>query len=193
MTFGCRSEEAESVLAEWYLYTANVTAELDRRDLLAGRTTVADGVIALRVDRCYISQTKETAGANQMNTKKLIVLLLHAFVGWLLCAATIGIGMSLTTMEMALVIHAVAAPIFFAAVSMVYYSKFNYTAPLATATIFVGFVMVVDFFVVGLLINRSLVMFASLLGTWIPFALIFTSTLLVGLQIGKQRSTYVAQ
>ena len=128
-----------------------------------------------------------------MNTKKLIVLLLHAFVGWLLCAATIGIGMSLTTMEMALVIHAVAAPIFFAAVSMVYYSKFNYTAPLATATIFVGFVMVVDFFVVGLLINRSLEMFASLLGTWIPFALIFTSTLLVGVQIKKQRSTSVAQ
>ena len=128
-----------------------------------------------------------------MNTKKLIVLLLHAFAGWLLCAATMGIGMALTAMETALVIHAVAAPIFFAAISMVYYSKFNYTGPLATATIFVGFVVVVDFFVVGLLINRSLVMFASLLGTWIPFALIFTSTLLVGLQIKKQGSTSDAQ
>jgi hypothetical protein len=41
--------------------------------------------------------------------------------------------------------------------------------------------MLVDFFVVGLLINRSLEMFASLLGTWIPFALIFTSTWLSGL------------
>jgi hypothetical protein len=40
---------------------------------------------------------------------------------------------------------------------------------------------VVDFFVVALLINRSLDMFASLLGTWIPFALIFTSTYLTGL------------
>jgi hypothetical protein len=128
-----------------------------------------------------------------MNTKKLIVLLLHAFAGWLLCAAIMGIGMALTAMETALVIHAVAAPIFFAAISMVYYSKFNYTGPLATATIFVGFVVVVDFFVVGLLINRSLVMFASLLGTWIPFALIFTSTLLVGLQIKKQGSTSDAQ
>jgi hypothetical protein len=128
-----------------------------------------------------------------MNTKKLIVLLLHAFAGWLLCAAIMGIGMALTAMETALVIHAVAAPIFFAAISMVYYSKFNYTGPLATATIFVGFVVVVDFFVVGLLINRSLVMFASLLCTWIPFALIFTSTLLVGLQIKKQGSTSVAQ
>jgi hypothetical protein len=113
--------------------------------------------------------------------------LLHAFAGWLLCAATMGIGLALTTMEMALVIHAVAAPIFFGVVSMVYYSKFNYTGPLATATTFVGFVMVVDFFVVGLLINGSLAMFVSLLGTWIPFALIFTSTLLVGLQNNKQR------
>jgi len=128
-----------------------------------------------------------------MNIKKLILLLLHAFVGWLLCAATMGIGMALTTVEMALVIHAVAAPIFFAAISIVYYSKFNYTGPLATATIFVGFVMVVDFFVVGLLINRSLVMFASLLGTWIPFALIFTSTLLIGLLNKKQRKAFIAQ
>jgi len=128
-----------------------------------------------------------------MNIKKLVVLLLHAFAGWLLCAATMGIGMALTTIEMALVVHAVAAPPFFAAISMIYYSKFNYTGPLATATIFVGFVMVVDFFVAGLLINRSLVMFASLLGTWIPFALIFTSTLLVGLQNKKQRKASVAQ
>lgn len=127
-----------------------------------------------------------------MNAKKWIVLLLHAFVGWLLCAATMGIGMALTTLEIAPVVHAVAAPIFFAVVSIVYYSKFNYTSPLATATIFVGFVMVVDFFVVGLLINRSLAMFASLLGTWIPFALIFTSTLLVGLLTNKQRRASVA-
>ena len=140
-----------------------------------------------------MSKPNETAGANQMNIKKLILLLLHAFVGWLLCAATMGIGMALTTVEMALVIHAVAAPIFFAAISIVYYSKFNYTGPLATATIFVGFVMVVDFFVVGLLINRSLVMFASLLGTWIPFALIFTSTLLIGLLNKKQRKAFIAQ
>jgi hypothetical protein len=126
-------------------------------------------------------------GAKKMTARKLIVLLLHAFVGWLLCAATMGIGMALTTLEIALVVHAVAAPIFFAVVSIVYYSKFNYTGPLATATTFVGFVMVVDFFVVGLLINGSLAMFVSLLGTWIPFALIFTSTLLVGLQNNKQR------
>jgi hypothetical protein len=40
--------------------------------------------------------------------------------------------------------------------------------------------MIVDFIVVGLAINRSLEMFSSLLGTWIPFAMIFASTWLTG-------------
>jgi len=122
-----------------------------------------------------------------MNLKKLVILLLHAFAGWVLCAATMGIGMAVTSMERALVIHAIGAPVFFAAVSMVYFSKFNYTSPLVTAGIFTGFVIVVDFLVVGLLINRSLSMFSSLLGTWIPFGLIFMSTLVVGAVAGRAR------
>jgi hypothetical protein len=40
---------------------------------------------------------------------KTSILLVHAFVGWLLCAATMGIGMALTTMQNALIIHAIAA------------------------------------------------------------------------------------
>jgi len=42
-----------------------------------------------------------------------------------------------------------------------------------------------DFFLVGLLIQRSLVMFTSALGTWIPFGLIFLSTYLSGLVWGS--------
>ena len=62
------------------------------------------------------------------------------------------------------------------------------TGPLATAFVFTGFVMVVDFFLVALLINRSLSMFLSLLGTWIPFALIFASTLVVGMARHRRRA-----
>ncbi len=116
-----------------------------------------------------------------MNAKKIITILVHAFVGWALCAATMGIGMATTSINNALMIHAVAAPIFFFVVSLIYFKKFNYTTPLQTAITFVGFVIAVDFFVVALLINKSLDMFTSLLGTWIPFALIFTSTYLTGL------------
>lgn len=91
-----------------------------------------------------------------MNLKKVLTILVHAFIGWALCAATIGIGMATMSMESALVVHAIGAPIFFTTISLVYFTKFNYTTPLQTALIFVSFVIVVDFFVVALMINRSL-------------------------------------
>jgi len=112
--------------------------------------------------------------------KKTVTLLIHAFAGWVLCAATMGIGMAVTSIENTLIIHAIAAPLFFAAISWFYFSRFNYTTPLRTALIFIGFVILVDFFVVALLINRSLEMFTNPLGTWIPFLLIFSSTFLTG-------------
>jgi hypothetical protein len=121
-----------------------------------------------------------------MQGKKMLTLLIHAFIGWLLCAATMGIGMAVTTLETTLIIHAIGAPIYFAAVSSVYFTRFRYTRPLPTALIFVGFVMVVDFFVVALLINKSLAMFASPLGTWIPFALIFASTFVTGSLLSRK-------
>jgi len=121
-----------------------------------------------------------------MNNKKLSVILVHAFIGWLLCAATMGIGMAVLPIEPVLIIHAIGAPLFFAGVSWVYFSKFNYTSPLRTALIFVAFVITVDFFVVGLLINRSLDMFTSVLGTWLPFVLIFASTYLTGLGVVRK-------
>jgi len=118
--------------------------------------------------------------------RKILIILLHAFIGWALCTATIGIGMSTTTLQNALVIHAVAAPIIFSLISLVYFKKFNYTTPLQTALIFTGFVMAMDFFVVALLVNKSLEMFTSLLGTWIPFLLIFGSILLTGLFVKRK-------
>ena len=112
--------------------------------------------------------------------KKTLIVLAHAFVGWGLCAATMGIGMAVTTLDNTLVIHAIGAPIFFCGVSLVYFRRFNYTAPLQTASYFLAFVVAMDFFVVAMLINRSFDMFTSILGTWLPFALIFAATYLTG-------------
>jgi hypothetical protein len=125
-----------------------------------------------------------------MNVSKTAILLAHAFVGWMLCAATMGIGMAVTSLNNALIVHAVAAPVFFAGISLVYFRKFNYTKPLQTALVFIAFVIAMDFFVVAMLINRSFEMFTSLLGTWIPFALIFTSTYLTGILVGR-KSRYI--
>lgn len=122
-----------------------------------------------------------------MSAAKIAILLAHAFVGWVLCFATIGIGMAVTSLETALIAHAIAAPIVFAIVSLVYFRKFSFTTPLQTAVIFTSFVIAMDFFVVAMLINRSFEMFTSMLGTWIPFALIFTSTYLTGSLVNRYR------
>lgn len=120
------------------------------------------------------------------NSLKLVIIVVHAFVGWALCAATMGIGLATLSLQNALIVHAIGAPIFFTGVSLFYFKKFNYTTPLETALMFVGFVIAMDFLVVALLINRSLEMFASLLGTWIPFALIFTATYVTGIDAGRK-------
>lgn len=108
------------------------------------------------------------------------VLLAHAFVSWALCTAAMMIPMALVSVEFALVVHAIGAPIFAGTVSWNYYRRFGYTTPIQTALTFVGFVIVVDFFLVALIIERSFEMFTSPLGTWIPFASIFAATYLMG-------------
>ncbi len=113
--------------------------------------------------------------------KKSVTILIHAFVGWALCGLTMGIGMGVTAPANAVVIHAILAPVFFILVSSIYFKKFSYTAPLQTAIIFVSFVIFMDVFVVALLILKSFEMFTSVLGTWVPFLLIFVSTYLTGL------------
>lgn len=117
--------------------------------------------------------------------KRTITVIAHALVGWTLCGATMSIGMATTSLQNALIIHAIGAPFYFTAVSFIYFKKFNFTTPLLTAEIFLGAVLTLDFSIVALLINRSLEMFASLLGTWIPFALIFTSTYMTGLYTAR--------
>ena len=72
-----------------------------------------------------------------MTARKLIIVLTHAFVGWALCGATIAIGMSTTTQENTLIIHAILAPAYFLLLTTFYVRKFNYTTPLQTALVFI--------------------------------------------------------
>ena len=115
-----------------------------------------------------------------MNLPSSLVLTAHAFAVWVLCGATMVIGLKVTSLRRALLAHAIAAPLIAAAVSFVYFTWFGEATPLAAAFWFEGFVFVVDLLLVALLINRSLDMFRSVLGTWLPFLLIFLATLLTG-------------
>lgn len=107
-------------------------------------------------------------------------VLFFGVIGQMGCWGLMIVGQALTTLENALIIHAVGAPIVFAFISVVYFTTLNYTTPLITAFIFVAIVVLMDFFIVSLLINKNFDMFRSPIGTWIPFALIFISTYLTG-------------
>ena len=83
-------------------------------------------------------------------------------------------------MEITLILHAVGAPVFFGIIALIYFKKFNFTTPLQTAAIFVAYVIFMDVFLVAMFIEKSCEMFTSLLGTWIPFILIFLATCFTG-------------
>jgi hypothetical protein len=117
-----------------------------------------------------------------MNAKKLLILLAHAFMGWGLCGAIVGIGRNVTSMQVTLIVHAVGAPVIFVVISLIYYKWFHYTTALQTAAAFVLLVIFMDVFVVALLIEKSFEMFSSILGTWLPFVLIFAAVYTTGLK-----------
>jgi hypothetical protein len=111
---------------------------------------------------------------------KPLVILLFGLIGWALCGAIMFVGMALTpNMQLVLIVHAIGAPIIFGLLTRIYAARFGYTKPWVTAVAFLLIVVFMDFFIVSLLINKSLDMFKSLLGTWIPFLLIFSSTYIV--------------
>lgn len=122
----------------------------------------------------------------QLNFSRVITILALGLLGWALCGAIMFIGMSVMSIETTLIVHAIGAPVIFSTISWFYFRKLRYTSPLQTSVIFVLIVIFMDFFLVALIINRSLEMFQSLLGTWIPFVLIFLSTNLTGLIVGRR-------
>jgi hypothetical protein len=124
---------------------------------------------------------------SQSSAKKLMVILVFAFLGWTACGATMGLGLAFLNIGTTLLIHALGAPIYFIILSLIYFRKYGYTGPLTTAVVFIGFVILVDFFVVALMVNKSLDMFRSFLGTWLPFILIFCATWMTGRLVFRQK------
>ena len=120
--------------------------------------------------------------------REVLILLLHAFIGWVLCAATMGIGLAVTSNLNAQIIHAILAPAYFIVISYFYFTRYHFLSPLQTALVFVGFIIAVDFLVVALLILRSLEMFSSFPGTWLPFTLIFLSTWITGSLVTRSKA-----
>jgi len=123
---------------------------------------------------------------HRMTMRHAAVIVVFALAGWVLCVASIAIGFAVTSQTTTLVVHAIVAPVAFAGLSWVYFTRFAYTAPLLTAALFLGIVAALDLAVVALFILRSFAMFGSLLETWLPFVLIFAATRGTGIAIGRQ-------
>jgi len=117
--------------------------------------------------------------------KKILILALFGLIGWGICGGIINVGRSLTTVETTLIIHAIAVPIVFGILSFFYHRFFHYTQPIQTGLIFMIMAMVLDAGIIAPFAEKSFVMFTSILGTWIPFALIFIATYLVGLLVDQ--------
>jgi hypothetical protein len=117
------------------------------------------------------------------NRTAIKVAVAHGLVGWILCGATMGVRMKIASLGTALILHALAAPLIFTALSLSYFHRLDSCSPLRAAATFLGVVVVMDTIVVALLIEQSFVMFESILGTWLPFLLIFVSTWWTGLAV----------
>ena len=111
---------------------------------------------------------------------KLFVVAGFGFAVWAFCGAQVAIGRRFITMQATLIVHAFGAPIGAAIAAWLYFKYFSYTGPLVTAAVFVAIALFLDVVVVALLIEKSFDMFKSALGVWIPQALIFATTWLVG-------------
>lgn len=112
--------------------------------------------------------------------KQTLVIVAFGVLGWALCGAIMFVGMAVTSLRATLIIHAIGAPLIFGAITWFFFGRYDRASPLRLAFSFVLLVVGLDFFIVALVINRSLDMFRSPLGTWIPFVLIFLSTYLTG-------------
>ena len=135
-----------------------------------------------------------TEARTRITPKMAVVIAAHTLVAWALCGAIMLVGRELWSIETALIVHALGVPVVFTLVSLSYFAFFAYTTPVRTATIFMVSAILLDLVVVATFVEKSYEMFASVLGTWIPFALMFTTTYVVGSLVAgrRQRSRDVA-
>ena len=112
--------------------------------------------------------------------RSLSRLVHHGVAGWAACALTMGLLRATSLLGIALVLHALAAPLIFVVVSRHYFQQPGAREPRPTAFAFVAVVALLDLVLVAGFVHHGLVMFRSILGSWLPFLLIFVATWTTG-------------
>lgn len=104
----------------------------------------------------------------------------HAAAGWALSAVVLVLLLWLNARTLAFALYAAATPIVFALVARHYFRARGARESLPTAAAFTAIVAGLDLVVVAGLIEQSLSLLTSILGLWLPLALIFAVTWAVG-------------
>lgn len=112
--------------------------------------------------------------------RSLSRLVAHAVAGWSACAVVMAGLLAVTGTTVAVAVHAIAAPLIFAAIARSYFGARGAREPLPVALAFTAIVAGLDAAIVAGLIQHSFAMFASIAGTWLPLALIFGATWATG-------------
>lgn len=107
-------------------------------------------------------------------------LVAYAVAGWSLCAVAMAGLLASAGPGVAIAVHALIAPMIFAAIARAYFGGHGAREPLPVALAFAAIVAGLDAVIVAGLIQRSFAMFASVAGTWLPLALIFLATWTTG-------------
>jgi Na+-transporting NADH:ubiquinone oxidoreductase subunit NqrD len=110
-----------------------------------------------------------------------VYLLGLALVLWGVCGATVAIGRRVWGLDTALRVHLVAAPVAAFLVATVHRLLVPAFDSLLRAAVMTAVIIVLDAVLVAPLFERSYAMFRSLIGTWIPFALIFLASWAAGI------------
>jgi hypothetical protein len=126
------------------------------------------------------SAREKRAGELENTVRTLTRVLFHAFVGWALCGATMAGLLVTTSIETALLVHALVVPFIFAGVAASYFRGQHSWAPLRAAITVTVLVGLLDLVIVASFIQHSLAMFRRFVGSWLPLLLIFVATWMIG-------------
>lgn len=106
--------------------------------------------------------------------------LLHAATGWALSAGTMTVLALLLSPDAAVVLHAIAAPLFFLGIAVHYFGGRGARDALPTAILWTLMVLALDVLIVAWAVSGSFALLASVAGLWLPLALIFVVTAATG-------------
>jgi hypothetical protein len=110
-----------------------------------------------------------------------LYVVVAALIIWGLCGAVMGLGRRLIGLDATLLLHLIMAPVFSFCVTLILDRFAPTPQPLSRAIVITAIVIVLDAAVVAPFIEKSYAMFGSLIGTWIPFVLIFLASWAAGL------------